>query len=112
IIGVKIMPAPLAGIPWLLAGIGTIAGGVIAHISRDTLKKLIIIAKVVAALVFFIVALFSTLTALVNGISAASPPGLSQALGLFVPDNITLIVSTVISARIARWVYEWNVKII
>lgn len=106
------MAGPLAGIPWLLAGIGSIAGSFLGHMSRDTLKKLVIIAKVVAALVVFIAAIFTTLTALVNGIAAVAPPGLNQAASMIVPDNITLIVSTLVSARIARWVYEWNVKII
>lgn len=106
------MPAPLAGIPWLLGGISAVLVGVIGHLSRDTLKKLVIIAKVVAGLVVFIAALFSALSAIADGLSIISPPGLAQAASMVVPDNLLLIVSTLVSARIVRWVYEWNVKIL
>ncbi|MBE4592206.1 hypothetical protein BOO24_07460 [Vibrio navarrensis] len=41
-----------------------------------------------------------------------APPQFNQAVSLVVPDNSTFSVGTIISCKIARWLYTWKFFVI
>jgi len=56
-------------------------------------------------------ALFLTFTALLAPISANLPASSVALASAIFPSNLNACISVVISARIARWVYDRNMKI-
>lgn len=107
------MPLPvLAGIPWLASILSGLFASLITFFAQYLTKRLAIVVAVVAALSALTLAFFAGIVAIINGLSSISPPMLSQAMGMIYPENLNLIVASIFSARVARWVYEWNVKVI
>lgn len=75
-------------------------------------KRLLVIGAVLAVLTTFVVAFYALIHTTINSINSVAPPSLSQAASLVVPDNFASLASIYITARIARWAYEWNVKVL
>lgn len=75
-------------------------------------KKLLVIGALITVLAAFVVAFYLLIQTTIGAISATAPPYLSQAASLVVPDNLTTLIALQITARIARWTYEWNVKVL
>lgn len=75
-------------------------------------KRFFIIAAVLAAMATFVAAFYAAISLTINSISLASPPFLSQAASLVVPDNFVTLVTIQITARLIRFAYEWNVKVL
>lgn len=75
-------------------------------------KRFFIIAAVLAAMATFVAAFFVAISATINSIAMASPPALNQAASLVVPDNFVTLVTIQITARLIRFAYEWNVKVL
>lgn len=75
-------------------------------------KRLLVIGAVLASLAVFVAAFYALIQTTINGISAVTPPFFSQAASLVVPDNFTTLASVYVTARIARFAYEWNVKVL
>ncbi len=92
-----------------LADIFTRSVGVVFEILT---KRILIIASCLTVLAAFVVAFYALILTLVSSISATLPPFFSAAASMVVPDNFITIVSIQITARIARWAYEWNVKVL
>lgn len=75
-------------------------------------KRFFIIAAVLAAMASFVAAFFVAISATINSIAMVSPPALNQAASLVVPDNFVTLVTIQITARLIRFAYEWNVKVL
>lgn len=75
-------------------------------------KRLLIISAVLAVLASFVAGFYVAIDLLMGSISSVAPPFLNQAASLFLPTNLTELISIQITARLARWVYEWNVKVL
>ena len=97
---------------WLATFLGSLFSSLVAFFFTYMTKRLAIVVAVVIAIASVTLVFFAAVAALMNAIVAASPPFFSTAVSLVVPDNFPLIVSTVLSAHVLRWVYVWNVKVI
>lgn len=75
-------------------------------------KKFIIIAAVLAGMATIVAAFYIAIRATIDSISMVSPPYLNQAISLVVPDNFITLVTIQITARLIRFAYEWNVKVL
>lgn len=107
------MPLPVViGLPWLLAALASLLATALAFFAELITRRLIIIASVVLALGALTLGFFAGILVILSGLSDIAPPSMSIALGLIYPENFPLIVSVLFTARIARWAYEWNVKIL
>lgn len=92
-----------------LADIFTRSVGVFFEIMT---KRVLIITACVAVLAAFVVGFYALMLTIINSISANLPPFFSQAASMVVPDNFVTLASITITAHIARWAYEWNVKVL
>lgn len=93
----------------LFSGLAVFIGKLVSEV---LVRRLVVIAAVLSVLSAFVVAFYIATVTAIGAISAVAPPGLNQAASLVVPDNVPLLISALITARIARWVYEWNVKVV
>ena len=75
-------------------------------------KRLFIIGAILAAMTTFVAAFFAAISVIINSISTVAPPALNQAASLVVPDNFITLVAIQITARLIRFAYEWNVKVL
>lgn len=107
------MPLPaLAGLPWLAGILGGLFGALIDVFARFLTKRLAIVAAAVALIVGLTTAFFATLNSLAAGLIGVMPPDMVALAGHFLPSNTDACISAYLAAYAARWVYEWNVKVI
>lgn len=98
--------------PYIAAVLGGLFGGLVQWLAKYVTRRVAIVAAVIVLLFGMITAFFAAINAAVASISVLTPPGFNQAMSMVMPDNVPGLISILISARILRWVYEWNVKII
>ena len=107
------MPLPvLAGIPWLASIIASAFAGLFAWFMTFVTKRFAIVAAGIAIIVGLTSGLYAALGALVSTLAVTLPSTLVGNVGLFVPSNLSACVSIYVSARLLRWAYDWNVKIV
>jgi uncharacterized protein with PQ loop repeat len=97
---------------WLATLLGSLFTSLVQFFMNYMTKRLAIVVAVVAAISALTFAFFASIVLLVNGISVALPPEFSKGLSLVIPSNLPLCVSSILTAHLIRWVYEWNVKVI
>lgn len=102
----------LAGIIGLMSFIGSLFTRSVSVALEYSAKKLFIIASVLAILAGFVGAFYFAIKQTIESIALVSPPYLNQAASLCVPDNLPMIISLQITARLLRFAYEWNVKVL
>lgn len=102
----------IAGLPWLATILGGLFLSFVSLLAQFLTKRLALILAVVLAMSGLTIAFFAGIVGIVNGLAEVSPPMLTQALGLVYPPNANLLIASCLSARVARWIYEWNMKVI
>lgn len=106
------MPAPaILGIPLLASLIGSVIAGLMQFFAKYFSKKIAVILAAITAVVAVTGVFVVTIEGMFAAIEYAAPPELSNVF-LMVPSNFSACVGTIIGAKIIRWAYEWNVKII
>ena len=107
------MPLPvIAGIPWLAGVIGGIFSALVTFLTSIVTKRIAIITVGLGVLTALTTAFGLALHGLTSGLSSALPYQFSVAVSWVIPNNFVACASACISARVLRWVYEWNVKIV
>lgn len=102
----------LAGIPWLAGILGSLFAGLITFFANFLTKKLALTAAFVTASLALFGVFFSVCWSAMQGIIYASPPELSDALRFFVPSNAPACLGAMLTVNVARWVYDWNTRVI
>lgn len=102
----------IAGIPWLAGLLGGLFTALLGYFGKFLTKKFAVVAALIALIVSATTAFIALITGLMASISAASPDFIGLAIQMVVPENAYACVSVMATARLARWAYEWNVKII
>jgi len=102
----------LAAITFLATFIAQLLTRSVSVVFEILTKKLLVIGAVLATLAVFVVGFYALIHTTIASIAHVSPPMLSQAASLCVPDNVVVLASIQITARIARFGYEWNVKVL
>ncbi len=91
--------------PWLINLVGSLAG----FFGIQLAKKTALITVMLAASVALTLALAVAITNLLGGITAALPTDLSAGAA-FLPSNTSACISAVLTAKVARFIYDWNMK--
>lgn len=102
----------LAGVPWLAGVIASAFAGLFAWFMTFITKRFAIVAAGLAIIVGLTAGLYAALGGLVSALAQTLPSELVGHVGLFVPSNLSACISIYISARLLRWAYDWNVKIV
>lgn len=93
--------------PLLAAFFGSIFGKILDFFMKYFTRRVAMLPAVVVAITGLTATLFAAFTALLAGIDAVVPPQLSAMSGI-IPPNFTACLSAVSSARLLKWVYDWN----
>ena len=97
---------------WLATFLGSIFTAVFSAFLQFATKKIAIILSVVSAIGFLTVAFFAAILVIIHQLATVAPDIVVQGASLIMPSNLPLIASLCLTARVVRWVYEWNVKVI
>ena len=107
------MPLPVVvGIPIIAGIIGGLFSSVFSYLATFLTKRFALVAAGIVLIVGVTTAFFASLSSILLSITMVAPPWYSLAVQLVVPDNATFCISAMLSARLLRFAYEWNVKII
>lgn len=102
----------IAGLMLLFQFLANLFMRFIALFFEQTGRRLLVISAVLAVLAGLVVAFYAAIKGLIENINLIAPAELSQAASLVVPDNFIAIASIQITARLLRFAYEWNVKVL
>jgi hypothetical protein len=97
---------------WLATLLGALFTSLIQFFMNYMTKRLAIVAAVLAVISTLTFGFFEAIVGLVNSIAVALPPQAAMGLSLVIPSNAPLCISSILTAHLIRWVYEWNVKVI
>jgi len=102
--------AVLLGLPWLAAVLGSLFTGLVSFLATYVTKRVALVLAAVAALTSLTVAFI----ALIEGAAAAFTYTMPSAvaIGMLVPADAPALLAAYAAAKVAFWVYAWNVKIV
>lgn len=107
------MPLPvIAGIPWLATILGALFGGLLTFFAKFLTKRLALTAAFISASLGLFAVFWSAAWALVQGIIGVAPVELSMGLAFIVPSNAPACLGAMLTVDVARWVYDWNTRVI
>lgn len=98
--------------PYVAGLIGALFAGIMGFLVEYIAKRYAIVLAVVAVVTTFVIGFFAAIVGLIELIEHTAPPWVEMASSWVIPDNFPLIASTMATARVLRWAYEWNIKII
>jgi len=95
---------------WLANFFVSLAGSILGYFGQALTKKTLFATAAVAAFVSLTTAFVLVVKALLVGIVYVLPPWAASVAGLILPSNFSVCISALISARIARWIYDYHVQ--
>lgn len=101
----------LLGLPWLAGILITALGGVVGFFLKYFTHRLAVTLAVIAAITALTVTFVAVMAALQAGLGSLSEYS-GTYYHLLLPDDFGAIVGVYLSARLAKWVYGWNVKVV
>jgi hypothetical protein len=99
-------------LPALAAFLGGLSAKIFGFFFLRYTKQIAINLTIVTMIVGLATAVSYSIYALLTAIHFVAPSFISQAWGFFIPDIAVPCVSTILSARIMCWVWEWQVYIV
>lgn len=102
----------VAGIPWLASALGALFGGLVTFFVQFFTKKLALTAAFVTGSILLFGVFFGVIWSLLQAISFAAPAEIGMAFRAFIPNNFITCLGAYITARVARWVYDWNTRVL
>ena len=99
----------LLGIPWLATAIGSFFSSTIGFLAAFVTRRLAVISAVVAVILSLTVGFIAAIEGLLSTITYVSPD-LSGVFAI-VPGNFSTCVSVIVTARLLKWAYGWNVAL-
>lgn len=108
------MPLPLAiaGIPWLASILATLFGGLIVFFVKFFSKKFALTAAFATGSMILFAVMFGVIYAAMTAIRVALPPEFGLAMSTIVPGNVPACLGAYFTAVTARWVYDWNTRVL
>lgn len=104
------MALQLLGLPWLAVSIGTFFSGLLAFFAKFVTKRVAIVGAAIGVILTITATFIAAIEGLLVGIAYAAPDfGVAFA---FFPPNMSACVSAIITAKILKWAYSWNVSFI
>lgn len=99
-------------LPALAAFFGTLFAQIVGFFVKWFSVKTAMQLGIITAVVSLTVGVFVFVKGLILGIAVVAPPEFGHAMSLIMPNNLPLCFSSIVSARIVRWVWIWQVHYI
>lgn len=103
------MPFVLAGIPWLATAIGTFLSSTIAWFATYTTRRIAIIAATITVIVSLTLGFIAAIEGIISSLTYVAP----DLTGVFaiLPGNFSACIGAIVTARLLKWAYGWNVTL-
>lgn len=98
--------------PYFAVVIGTLFASLLGFFAKYFTKKIALGLAFIALLIAITAAFVATIEALFLSIYYFAPVELNSAMSMFLPSNFKVCISAIIGAKLALWVYTWNVKVL
>lgn len=102
--------AVLLGLPWLAAALGSVFTAVVGWLAVVVTKRIAIAIAVIGALVLLTTTFVLLIEAAAGAFTYTFP--IAANVGFIVPPDLPVLISAYTAARLAYWVYKWNIKIV
>lgn len=106
------MPAIAAAIPWLAAVIGSFFLSMVTFLTQYLSKRFALVTAGIALIVTVTLTFAAALEASIAAIQVVLPNSYFAYIGLFLPSNFNLCMTTIFTAKLLLWAYRWNTKVI
>lgn len=107
------MPLPvIAGIPFVAGLLGGLFGSLLSFLAKFFTKKVALVFAAILIFTSLTSALFLALKLLVASVAVVTPDFVITAASLVIPDNAILCITVIVNAKLLRFAYDWNVKIV
>jgi hypothetical protein len=103
---------PIQAIPWLAGALSAMFVSVFSFVTEYMTKRLAVVVAAVVVIGVTTVALFTAINLLLTGIAVAIPANYGAYAGMFLPSNLDECITAVASARVLKYGYDWQIKII
>ena len=105
------LPA-IIGLPWLAGVLGSLFAGLVTFFVAFFTKKLALTAAFITGSLLLFGVFFAVCWGAFQAIIYASPPELGLALAFLGPSNAPACMGAILTVEVARWVYDWNTRVI
>jgi len=102
----------VAGLSWLGGLVGSLLTSLVTVFSKRVVWRLGLLSATVGGMALLTGGLMVAGHAAILGLVTAMPAGASLGLSLFLPTNTGACVGAMVSARLLRWAYDWQIKIL
>lgn len=99
----------LLGIPWLATAIGAFFSSLLAFFATYFTKRIAVLSAVIAVIASLTLGFIAAIEGLAASITYVQPD-LSGAFAIL-PSNFSSCVSVIVTAKILKWAYGWNVHL-
>ncbi|WP_405121052.1 DUF5455 family protein [Pseudomonas leptonychotis] len=107
------MPLPaIVGIPFLAGVLGSLFAGILTFFAKYLTKRIALTAAFITASIGLFTVFFAFCWSVLQGLIVATPQEVSLALSFFVPSNAPACLGGILTVNAARWVYDWNTRVI
>ncbi|MFK5891205.1 MAG: DUF5455 family protein [Flavobacteriaceae bacterium] len=98
--------------PLLAAYLGNLLFGIAAWFGTFLTKRIAILVAIIAMVTTLTAAFVVLIESAIAALSVSMPANLLIGASWVWPSNANACIAAIIAAYVARWVYEWNIKII
>src|SRR5688572_12708232 len=95
---------------WIAAFFSNLFTGVVTWLAQWFTRRFARVAAGITLIVAGTAALMITLKGLLVGISFVVPDIAAQAAGHVIPDNALLCFSSIVTAKVVKWTYDWSTR--
>lgn len=93
----------------LATWIGSLFAGVAGYLAAFVSKRLAVRVLVLTVMVTLTAGLYQTLSTAMASLAVSVPQWVIIGASWVLPSNLTTVISVVVGARLARWVYDWQI---
>ncbi len=98
--------------PALASFLAGLAAQIFGFLATKYTKSVAINLTVIAMIIALATGFALSIKAVIAGLGYIAPPYLTQGFSYFIPDNAIPCLSAIFSARVIRWVWEWQFYVI
>lgn len=102
----------LAGIAWLATALFSLITGLVAFLVGYLTKRFLIVAAAVVVIIALTAAMWAGLESLVSGITSSMPSAIQAGVNMMMPSNLTACIAIIIAAKLLKYAYDWNVRVV
>lgn len=102
----------IAGIPWVATVLGGLFASLLTFFVKFVSKKFALTAAFATGSLMLFGVFFAVVWGCLQAVRIAAPSEVSMAFSLIVPNNFVTCVGAMLTAKIGRWVYDWNTRVL